>query len=213
MKTDELIGVLSTNIEPVDTQKVTRTLQIAILTGLVLALITGILALGVRLDLRDTGAFAFLGLKVAFGMAVTVLGSHYLLKHARPGGETRSWISLAGVPFVAIMVLAGISLISAPASHWGHMMMGQNWRECLLSIPIIAVVPFAVIMWAVRMAAPTDLRRTGALAGLVAGGVSAIGYALHCTDDSLPFVALWYGGTIVLCTLAGAALGPRILRW
>jgi hypothetical protein len=213
MKTDELIDVLSTNIEPVDTQKVTRTLQIAILTGLVLALITGILALGVRLDLRDTGAFAFLGLKVAFGMAVTVLGSHYLLKHARPGGETRSWISLAGVPFVAIMVLAGISLISAPASHWGHMMMGQNWRECLLSIPIIAVVPFAVIMWAVRMAAPTDLRRTGALAGLVAGGVSAIGYALHCTDDSLPFVALWYGGTIVLCTLAGAALGPRILRW
>jgi hypothetical protein len=22
-------------------------------------------------------------------------------------------------------------------------------------------------------------------------------YALHCTDDSLPFVAVWYGGTIV----------------
>ncbi|MDU3127832.1 MAG: DUF1109 domain-containing protein, partial [Bradyrhizobium sp.] len=22
-----------------------------------------------------------------------------------------------------------------------------------------------------------------------------------------------YGGTIVLCTLAGAALGPRLLRW
>jgi hypothetical protein len=213
MKTDELIDVLSTNIEPVDTQKVTRILQIAILTGLVLALITGILALGVRLDLRDTGAFAFLGLKVAFGMAVTVLGSHYLLKHARPGGETRSWISLAGVPFVAVMALGGISLISAPASHWDHMMMGQRWLECLLSIPIIGVVPFAVIMWAVRMAAPTDLTRTGALAGLVAGGVSAIAYALHCTDDSLPFVALWYGGTIVLCTFAGAALGPRILRW
>jgi len=43
--------------------------------------------------------------------------------------------------------------------------------------------------------------------------VSAMGYALHCTDDSLPFIAVWYGGTIVLCTLAGAALGPRLLRW
>jgi hypothetical protein len=61
--------------------------------------------------------------------------------------------------------------------------------------------------------APTDLRRTGALVGLAAGSISAAAYALHCVDDSLPFVALWYGGTIVLCTLAGAVLGPRLLRW
>jgi hypothetical protein len=32
-------------------------------------------------------------------------------------------------------------------------------------------------------------------------------------DDSLPFVAVWYGGTIVLCTFAGAMLGLRLLRW
>jgi hypothetical protein len=61
--------------------------------------------------------------------------------------------------------------------------------------------------------APTDLRRTGACAGLVAGSISAAGYALHCVDDSMPFVAFWYGGTIALCTLAGAMLGPRLLRW
>jgi hypothetical protein len=61
--------------------------------------------------------------------------------------------------------------------------------------------------------APTDLRRTGALVGLIAGSVSATAYALHCVDDSLPFVALWYGGTIFLCTLAGVVLGPRLLRW
>jgi hypothetical protein len=29
----------------------------------------------------------------------------------------------------------------------------------------------------------------------------------------LPFFAVWYCGTILLCTLAGAALGPRLLRW
>jgi len=29
----------------------------------------------------------------------------------------------------------------------------------------------------------------------------------------LPFIAVWYGGTIVLCTLAGATLGKRLLRW
>src|SRR5258705_13737506 len=77
---------------------------------------------------------------------------------------------------------------------------------------MIAIVPFAVIVAAVRRAAPTNLARTGAVAGLVAGGISALAYALHCTDDSLPFVAVWYGGTIVACTLAGARLGPRLLR-
>jgi hypothetical protein len=43
--------------------------------------------------------------------------------------------------------------------------------------------------------------------------VSATGYALHCVDDSLPFVAVWYGGTIAICMVAGAKLGPRLLRW
>ncbi|MFL6840529.1 MAG: DUF1109 domain-containing protein, partial [Bradyrhizobium sp.] len=90
---------------------------------------------------------------------------------------------------------------------------GTDWLECALSIPIIAVVPFAITIWAVRKTAPTNLVRTGAVAGLIAGGISALGYALHCTDDSLPFVAFWYGGTIALCTLAGAVFGPRLLRW
>ncbi|WP_019199726.1 NrsF family protein [Afipia birgiae] len=213
MKTDELIDVLSTNVERVDTGKVSRNLQLAIVGGLILALITGLAVLGVRCDLRNPSAFGFLVLKVGFGVAVILLGSHYLLKHARPGGEMRSWIFVTTIPFVAVMALAGVSLISAPASHWDHMLMGDRWIECLLSIPVIAVVPFAVIMWAVRMAAPTNLARTGALAGLVAGGISAVAYALHCTDDSLPFVAVWYGGTIVLCTVAGALLGQKLLRW
>ena len=49
--------------------------------------------------------------------------------------------------------------------------------------------------------------------GLVAGSLSAIGYSLHCIDDSVPFVAVWYGGTIAFCTLAGWKLGPSLLRW
>jgi len=70
-----------------------------------------------------------------------------------------------------------------------------------------------IIIWAVRQAAPTDLVRAGGFADLISGGVSAMAYALHCTDDSLPFVAIWYDGTIVPCTFSGAALGPRQLRW
>jgi hypothetical protein len=213
MKTEELIDLLSTNIEPVDTQKVVRNLRIAIVAGLALAVLTCIITLGIRPDLNNPGVFGFVLVKIGFGLVVTGLGWHLLLKHARPGGEDRSRIFLLGVPFAALMALAGVNLISVPVSHWGHMIVGERWLTCLLSIPIIAVVPFAVITWAVRMAAPTNLLRTGALAGLVAGGISAAAYALHCPDDFLPFLATWYGGTIVLCTLTGAALGPRLFHW
>jgi hypothetical protein len=137
----------------------------------------------------------------------------YLIRVAHPGGERRTPTVFVALPFFAITALAAISLGFAPSSHWHRMVVGDQWLECLLSIPIIAIVPFATIIWAMRRTAPTDLERAGALAGLLAGGASAIGYALHCTDDSLPFVALWYGGTIALCALAGALLGPRLLRW
>jgi len=135
------------------------------------------------------------------------------MRLARPGGERKTSLLLVALPFVAIILLAGASLAFTPSTHWNRMVMGHEWLECLLSIPIIAIVPFAVIIWTVRQTAPTDLVRTGAFAGLVAGCLSAAGYAFHCPDDSLPFIALWYGGTIVMCTLAGATLGPRFLRW
>ncbi|MBX9865259.1 MAG: DUF1109 domain-containing protein [Hyphomicrobium sp.] len=213
MKTDELITMLSTNVEAVDRRRVVREIGATIAIGSLAAVGTMVLALGLRGDLPQTGPLIFLLAKLAFAVGIVVLASVYLMKLARPGGEGRVAITWAALPFVATMLLAVISLAFAPTSHWNRMIMGDQWLECLISIPIIAVVPFAAVIWVLRRMAPTDLIRTGALAGLVAGGLSAIGYALHCTDDSLPFVAFWYGGTIVLCTLAGATLGPRLLRW
>jgi hypothetical protein len=213
MKTDDLVAALSANIEPVNRKLVSRTVYIALAAGTAVALGIMLVGLGVRPDLMTPRALIFLLLKLAFAVGIVGVASVYLTRLARPGGERRTSSISAVAPFAAIVLLAAISLGLAPSSHWNKMVMGDEWLECLLSIPIIAIVPFAVIIAAVRRAAPTDLARTGAFAGLIAGGVSAMGYALHCTDDSLPFVAVWYGGTIVLCTLAGAALGPRLLRW
>jgi hypothetical protein len=213
MKTDELVALLSTNLEPADRRSVARTLYVALAAGSIVALGLTFVALGVRSDLMTTSAFIFLVMKLSFAVMIVGLALVYLTRLARPGGERKTPSFLVAMPFLVIVVLAGISLALAPSSHWDKMIVGNEWLECLISIPIIAIVPFAISIWAVRRAAPTNLARTGAFAGLVAGGVSAMAYALHCTDDSLPFVAVWYGGTIVLCTLAGAALGPRLLRW
>lgn len=214
MRTNQLIELLSTNIEPTDHRRLRRGLGLAAALGAGVALCVALLSLGVRPDLYHPGVLGYLLLKVAFGAGIVLLAGWLLTKVARPGGEARIRAWVATAPFLGIMLLAGVSLASAPTSHWDHMLAGQMWLECLISIPIIAVVPFAVLVWAVRrFAAPTDLVRTGALVGLVAGGISAMGYALHCMDDSVPFVALWYSGTIASCTLAGAMLGSRLLRW
>jgi hypothetical protein len=213
MKTDELVTLLSTNPEPVDRGLVGRTLYVALAAGLIVSLGLALVGLGIRSDLTTAGALIFLVVKLCFAVGIVSLALVYLTRLARPGGERKAPYFLVAMPFLVIVVLAAVSLGIAPSSHWDKMIMGDQWLECLLSIPIIAIVPFATIIWAVRRAAPTNLVRAGTFVGLVAGGVSAIAYALHCTDDSLPFVAVWYGGTIVLCTLAGAALGPRLLRW
>ena len=213
MKTDDLVVMLSTNVEPIRHGRVGRTISIAVVVGAVIALAIMLVGLGVRADVTTSRAALFLSLKLAFAFAVVGVALRYLIMLARPGSESGISPLAVAVPFAAIALLGLLSLADAPSGHWNRMVVGGEWLECLLSIPIIAIVPFAVTIFAVRRAAPTNLVRAGAFAGLVAGGVSAMAYAFHCTDDSLPFVAVWYGGTIVLCTLAGAALGPRLLHW
>lgn len=213
MKTDDLVALLSTNTEPVDRRSFVNTLGIALAVGTVVTLGITLVGLGVRTDLTTARALGFLAVKLSFAVGIVGLALAYLTRLARPGAERRTQPFLVAVPFLLIVLLAAISLWLAPSSHWNRMIVGDEWVECLVSVPIIAIVPFAISIWAVRQAAPTNLVRTGAVVGLVAGGVSAMAYAFHCTDESLPFVAVWYGGTIVLCTFAGAILGPRLLRW
>lgn len=214
MNTDSLVEILSTNVDAVDSRKFVRRLGFIVLLGAVGAILLAISALGIRSDLATSNAIIFLSIKIAFAGAIAVAGASSLMLLARPGNSGKVNPALLATPFVAIILLAVGNLAGAPSAHWDAMIVGGGWLECLVSIPVIAIAPFALIVWGVRrFAATTDLGRTGAIIGLLSGGISAIGYALHCSDDSFPFVALWYGGTIAFCMLAGAMLGPRLLRW
>jgi hypothetical protein len=213
VKTDKLIEMLSTGVEPIDRRGPSRMLAVAAAMSVIAALGLMLLALRTRQDLVHAAAWPSLVLKVLFAGLLIVLAMTALGKVVRPGGEAKTSLAVLGLPFAAVMLLAIGALAVSPSSHWRAMVLGSQWLECLISIPLIAVVPFALITCAVRQAAPTNLARAGGLVGLAAGSMSAVGYAFHCTDDTIPFVALWYGGTIALCTLAGVKLGPRLLRW
>lgn len=112
-----------------------------------------------------------------------------------------------------LLVAVILELIAVPSAQWLTRWFGHNWLYCMGVIPVLSLMPLAVLLAALRAGASTAPRRTGALAGLLAGGIGALFYAAHCPDDSPLFVATWYTIAIGFVTAAGALAGPRVLRW
>ena len=209
MKTDELINMLGTNVEPTRGGELRNTLMIALATGAVLASCLMLAIFG-----APTGGFASLKILVlAFTLGLVVPGARFLIGSARPGEPGRKPLVLIGVLFLALISAGGAALVLAHPAAWSGMIFGPQWAACLVCIPLFAAAPFASLIWALRKGAPTNPMRTGAIAGLVAGALGAAVFVFHHPGGSIPFIALWYGGSILLCALVGAILGSRLLRW
>jgi hypothetical protein len=211
MNTGQLIDLLSASVEPVKGRQMARTLASALAIGSVAALCVMLGTVSLRPDLASGTALAFTTLKFVFAVGVIAVGLRALSRLVRPGREARLRVVL--IPFLAIAIAATAALALWPSTGWPRMIVGPGWITCLYCIPLFAVPPFALLMWALRKGAPTNLVATGAMAGLVAGAIGAAAYAFHCADDALPFIALWYSVSIALCALIGASLGARFLRW
>src|SRR5437660_1792994 len=141
MKTDDLVEMLSTNVEPIRHGRVGRTISIAVVAGAVIALGIMLVGLGVRADVTTSRAALFLLLKLAFAFAVVGVALRFLIRLARPGSALGISPLTVIVPFAAIALLGMLSLAEAPSAHWNRMVVGGEWLECLLSIPVIAIVP------------------------------------------------------------------------
>src|SRR6266853_860165 len=213
MKTDQLIDMLSTNVDPVKSGQVWKPLVWAVAIGGAASFCVMFATVGLRTDAAGGIHVGFLGLKLLFTLSVIGTGTALLMKLIRPGQEARKLFRFLFLPFLVAGLVGILALALQPSAAWHPMILGTQWVTCLYCIPLFAIVPFAVLIWALRKGAPTNLRRTGAIAGLVAGALGATAYAFHCPDDSVPFIAIWYGTLVALCGAIGAMLGPRLLRW
>ncbi len=92
-------------------------------------------------------------------------------------------------------------------------LVGNNWRTCLIAIPLMSLPLLAAALLGLRHGAPTRPAATGAIAGLLSAGLAATLYASHCTDDSPLFVVTWYTTATALVTAIGALAGSRVLRF
>jgi len=213
MKTDELINMLGANLEPVKGGELRNTLMIALAVGAVSASCLMLAIFGLPADALGGGYSGFKAVALVFTLGLVSAGGSQLFRSARPGEPGRKVLILIGLLFFAILSAGLVALVLAHPAAWSGMIFGPQWAACLTCIPLFAVAPFASLIWALRKGAPTDLMRTGAIAGLVAGALGAAVFAFHHPGGSVPFIALWYGGSILLCALVGAILGPRLLRW
>jgi len=211
MQTDDLIRTLSHDAGRVRTPAPVRTLLV--FAGVALAICVAVILLteGVRPDFA--GAIAFVGMKVGVS-ALFALGALPLaLRLARPGRRAGAWVIIAFGMFVVVAVMAATAVGMAAPDARMLAVTGGGFPHNLIVIPILAV-PAGIVLFAwLRRQAPTRQMLAGATAGLLAGGLSAMAYALVCPVDSLAFVAIWYGLAIAICAGGGAIAGRWALRW
>jgi hypothetical protein len=213
MKTDELIDMLGTNIEPVKGGQLRNTLLVALAVGAAAALCLMLAIVGAPSEAFAGDYFGLPVLALTFTLGLVAAGVSFLVRAARPGKPGRAPLVVIGLLFLAILLAGIVTLVLTHPAAWSGMIFGPQWAACLICIPLFSIAPFASLIWALRKEAPTNLAWTGAAAGLVAGALGAAIFAFHHPGGSIPFIVLWSGGPIVLCTLVGATLGPRLLRW
>lgn len=127
--------------------------------------------------------------------------------------EARVHLGLLLLPAGALILAVMAGLLTSAPSDWPRLILGQHAAFCMTMIPLMATPLLAALLIALRRGAGTRPRLEGALAGLCAGALSASLYAWHCPVDSPLYFSTWYTLATLLVTLAGAWLGPRLLRW
>jgi hypothetical protein len=211
MKTDELIAMLARGAGPAPRAPAARRLLPAVVAGTALAAVASIAALGIVPASMLGGAA--LWAKLAYAALAAAAAGWGVARLARPGAsDAAAWRALAGV--VAAMALAGaLDAMAAPRGERVAGLLGHSWSTCPWSVLALSVPALALALWALRGLAPTRPLRAGFAAGVLAGAVGALGYALTCPEQSLGFVAIWYTLGIGLAGALGALVGPRALRW
>lgn len=205
MKTDELIHLLAADATPVARHRIEQRFALATLAGLVGAGMALMAWFGLRPDLAQAAALPMFWGKLMFAASLAVAGLALLRRMARPGatlGLSAWWLA---VPPLVVWAMAAWAL----------------WQAAMLNGQVRQVLPSssgrrsagAACLWALKGAAPTRLAWSGAGAGLLAGALGTLVYALHCPEMAAPFLAVWYLLGMAIPTAVGAALGPRLLRW
>ena len=152
-------------------------------------------------------------IKIVFAASVLAGGLVLLARLAQPGATVGASRWLVAAPVILLWLLAFAALADAEPAERAQLIWGNTWHSCPFNIALLSLPTFIASLWALKQLAPTRLRLAGGASGLTAGALGALVYGLHCPELATPFLGVWYVLGILIPTLAGAAIGPRVLRW
>ncbi|MGY6706265.1 NrsF family protein [Roseinatronobacter sp.] len=210
MKTEDLIAALSADTLPQKTvaQQLARALPVA----MVISIAAFLAFWGPRPDIWTAlGSVAVLKTILPLGLAVMAAALALSLTH--PG--IRHDIRGAALALFVVLVLGafGAALLNAGLAGLIAALSTPSLQACLLSIPVLGLPVLLAVFWALSSGAALQPRLTGAVAGLIAGGLAASVYSLYCDKDMVLFVVPAYFTAIASIAVIGALLGPRLLKW
>ncbi len=151
--------------------------------------------------------------KLAYAGTLAVGAGWLVARLARPVSHTRAPRAAITAVLLCVMLVGVIAVLNEKSGARMQAIFGSTWSNCPLIIPALALPALAGLMATLRRLAPTRMREAGFAAGLLAGSLGAIGYSMHCPEESLVFVAIWYTLGMFGSGALGARLGPRLLRW
>lgn len=213
MNTNDLISRIAADAGPPATSP-DRMLILALLAAvLAVAAVFPILAGPLRSDLDLIVQSPQLAAK--FAVTLSLLGSAAVVLRLAsvPVGSVRRGLRALWLPAALLAAAVVGEIATLPAGEAYGQLVGNNALVCLVKLPALGALPLAILILAIRHAAPARPGLAGLAAGLTAGAVAATAYALYCPDDSPLFVATWYSIAIGGLALVGAAAGQRFARW
>jgi hypothetical protein len=213
VNTDQLIEALTKDVQPVRRSAVSRRVAAGIAVGAVgtVLLIAVLLGFNPQLDvaMRHYSFWVKWGYTLSLGVCAVVATTRL----ARPDSGKLGWLWVMVLPVASLAAIGIFEMSRVPPAQWLAMWLGESWSVCSALVFMLSLPIFGGLLWSFRRLAPTRLRAAGATAGLTAGAWAATLYCLHCPEVSAIFVLTWYTLGIALAALAGAILGPRLMRW
>ncbi len=211
MDTNELVRSLAAD-HGWRARPVGMVLAIALVVAVPITASMFMMRLGMRPDFMTAMRNPFFDLKFVVTLALVIASVALAARLVRPGTPVRKAAWLLAVPLGLLAAGIAADVMLPQTSAWNARLMGSNSMVCLTAIPMLSLPLLVAALIGLRHGAATRPMLTGAVAGLVAGGIAATFYAAHCVDDSPLFVATWYTLALALVSLVGALAGRWVLR-
>lgn len=205
-----LIRGLSDSLSPVRRRRPRR--EVLILAGI--------------LALQLAGTLALIGANSAAVLTHNPAG--FIAKAIMLGGLTLGFAALAfrsldpaaprqkNLAYAVGGLLVGFGILTLDRSFGGgamNILMPSKGIICLISSVSFSVPMFIALSMFMRGAASTQPKLTALFIGIASGSWGVFVYGLQCPFMNIGYIAAWYGGAVLLVTLAAMAILPRLNRW